>query len=98
MEYKINEDKATKYGLDESVLLNILDIIFRECYDIKVVKKNKKEVTWKRISTNELSQVIPFWTQRQIRTLLSSLLKQGAIKSKKFNKCLDRRLWYAILT
>jgi hypothetical protein len=94
--YQFDTDYAIKYGLDESILLQhiIYWIVKNRAND----KNNFDGKTWTYNSIHAFSELFPFWTEKQIRRVLESLIKKGVIITGNYNKlAYDRTLWYALL-
>jgi hypothetical protein len=52
---------------------------------------------WTYNSKKAYAKLFPFWTEKQIRTILDNLRKKGYIKTGNYNKAkYDKTLWYAI--
>lgn len=96
MEFIINSKEAMKYGVDEALMINN----FR--YWIAKNKVNEKHFYdgryWICNSHKELSELMPFWTEKQIRRILDSLIKQNVIMKGNYNRMFyDRTSWYAFV-
>lgn len=95
MRYSFNINLAKKYGLEESIFLeNIIFWVIRN-------RANQTNYfdgrTWTYNSVRAFNVLFPFWTTKQIRRVLDSLLKQGVIVKGNYNKNpYDRTLWYAL--
>lgn len=94
MQYIFDVEDATKYGLDESIIL----------YNMKFwITKNKAngthfydEHTWTYNSVTAFKLLFPFWTEKQITRILKSLINKGVLITGNYNKiAYDRTLWYA---
>ena len=54
---------------------------------------------WTYSSKKGLTNTFPFWSERQIRTILDKLIEGGYIKTGNYNKVgYDRTLWYTLTT
>ena len=96
MEFIINAKEAMKYGVDEALMINN----FR--YWIAKNKVNEKHFYdgryWTYNSHKALSELMPFWSEKQIRRILDSLIKQNVIMKGNYNKMFyDRTSWYAFV-
>tara|TARA_R110000744_G_scaffold45241_4_gene100491 strand:- start:6559 stop:7263 length:705 start_codon:yes stop_codon:yes gene_type:complete len=83
------------YGVDEAVMLHHLAFwVFRNKLN------NNNEIdgqTWTWNSARAYTEIFPFWNKDQIRRILSSLEKKGAVKSAVHNRAgWDRTKWYTI--
>ena len=94
MLYSFNAYHAKEYGVDESIVLhNIL-------YWLKKNRANKVNFHdgkyWTYNSASAFTELFPFWNERKIARILSSLEKQGAIESGNFNRVsYDRTKWFS---
>jgi hypothetical protein len=94
-DYHFNIKDAMEYGLPEAVMLsNIKWWVIRN----KANEKNfHDERTWTFNSVRAYGELFPFWSDKQIRRVLDSLVNQGAIISGNYNKtAYDRTKWYAL--
>lgn len=95
MRYSFNINLAKKYGLEEAIFLeNLIFWVIRN-------RANQTNYfdgrTWTYNSVRAFNVLFPFWTAKQIRRVLDSLLKQGVIVKGNYNKNpYDRTLWYAL--
>ena len=95
MRYSFNINLAKKYGLEEAIFLeNLIFWVIRN-------RANQTNYfdgrTWTYNSVRAFNVLFPFWTTKQIRRVLDSLLKQGVIVKGNYNKNpYDRTLWYAL--
>lgn len=95
MRYSFNINLAKKYGIEEAIFLeNLIFWVIRN-------RANQKNYfdgrTWTYNSVRAFNVLFPFWTAKQIRRVLDSLLKQGVIVKGNYNKNpYDRTLWYAL--
>jgi|19_taG_2_1085344.scaffolds.fasta_scaffold123066_1 hypothetical protein len=94
MLYSFNAYHAREYGVDESIMLhNIL-------YWLQKNKANKTNFRdgkyWTYNSASAFTELFPFWNERKIARILSSLEKQGAIECGNFNRvAYDRTKWFS---
>lgn len=94
MEYSFNIEHAKKYGVDEAVMIkNIMHWIIHN-------KANNKNTfngrTWTYNSVRAWAIIFPFWSVRQIRRIIESLIKKEVLISGNFNKLpYDKTKWYA---
>lgn len=95
MIYSFDTVIASDYGVDEAIMLQNL------CFWIA---KNKAEgrnfhdgKTWTYNTVSEFHELFKFWTEKQVRRILKSLIDQGLIVTGNYNKHgYDRTLWYAL--
>jgi hypothetical protein len=94
MNYSFDIKDAEKYGVNEAIMINNFKF-----WIIKNYANNKHYYegrTWTYNSMNALSELFPFWSVRQIRYTLESLIKQDVLITGNFNEDKrDRTLWYA---
>ena len=95
MKYMFDVELAKKYGLEEAIFLE--NLIFW------VIRNRANQInyfdgrTWTYNSVRAFNVLFPFWTTKQMRRVLDSLLKQGVIVKGNYNKNpYDRTLWYAL--
>ena len=94
MLYSFNAYHAKEYGVDEAIMLhNILYWLQKN----KANKANFREGKyWTYNSACAFTELFPFWNERKIARILSSLEKQGAIESGNFNRVsYDRTKWFS---
>lgn len=95
MTYFFNDEFAKKYGVNEAVLLS--NII----HWVKVNHANNRNIhegkAWTYNTRRAFAEIYPFWSERQIYTILQHLLEGGAIISGNYNADQrDRTLWYTL--
>lgn len=96
MTYTFDTDHAERFGVDEAIILQ--NLIFW-------ISKNKANginehqgSTWTYSSASAFAKLFPFWSQRKISRVLSSLESQGVLQSGCFNKiAYDRTKWYSLV-
>lgn len=90
-----NRDAAVKYGLEEAIFIKHFQFWIekniankKHCYD---------ERYWTYNSYKAFTKMFPFWTEKQIRRILTSLIEQGVlVKTDQYNnKNYDKTSWYA---
>ena len=94
IEYGFNLDYAVKYGVDESIMIKNFQ------FWIMKNKANEKNFhdgrTWTFNSKKAFVEIFPFWTEKQIRRILDSLIQKNILITGNYNKMsYDRTLWYA---
>lgn len=93
--YTFSISLAKKYGLEEAILLQ--NIIFWIAKNKANGKHQYDGRTWTYNSIKAFTELFPFWSERQIRRILKSLIQQGALIAGNYNKLpFDRTLWYAL--
>ena len=93
--YSFDVGYAQQYGVDEAILL--YNIIFwlrkNKSTDINIHDGH----VWTYNSTRAYKELFPFWSEKQIRRILLSLINQGVLITGHYNKlCYDRTTWYAL--
>jgi uncharacterized phage protein (TIGR02220 family) len=94
MEYSFDIDFAKKYGVDEAIMIKSFQ------YWIRLNKANKSNFYdghyWTYNTISALSELFPFWSEKQVRTILQNLLKLNILIKGNYNKFgFDRTIWYA---
>lgn len=94
--YHFDVDHAVAYGVNEAIMISNL------AYWINHNRANKKHLhdgrTWTYNSRGAFAELFPFWSERQVRGITESLIKQGVILTNNYNNIpMDRTLWYAFV-
>jgi len=92
--YSFDISHAQDFGDREAIF------IFNLAFWINHNRANKKNFhdgkTWTYNSHAAFIEIFPFWTSKQIRRVIESLLEQGVIIKGNYNKSsYDQTLWYA---
>ena len=95
MDYSFNGEIAQIYGVDEAVFIHNLywwiaknEANGRHYYDGR---------NWTYNSMRALSELFPFWTEKQIRRIIQKLQENGALHIGNYNQTpYDRTQWYAL--
>lgn len=90
-----DEDMAVRYGVDEAVMLQ--NLVFW-------IRKNAANGVnyhdghwWMPRSVEAIAKEFPFWSRKQVRRILASLQRSGAIVRDDLNENrLDRTGWYRL--
>jgi hypothetical protein len=92
--YTFNYEIAVEYGSDEAIMLN--NFLFW------IEKNRQREInfydarTWTYNTIDAFTALFAFWTKKQVRRILDSLVKQGILIKGNYNKiAYDRTNWYA---
>lgn len=94
MTYQFDIEHAKKHGVGEAVV--IYNLVFWIAKNKASGKHSHQGRTWTYNSVKSWAVLFPFWTERQIRRLLVSLVDQGVLVTGNFNEtAYDRTLWYA---
>ena len=96
MEYSFDVEHATKYGVEEAVVLkNILYWIAKNQANGRHFYEGR---TWTYNSISAYQELFPFWSVKQIRRIIDSLIKQNVVLKGNFNpNAYDQTLWYAVV-
>ena len=94
MEYSFDIEIAKNYGVEEAIMIkNFQFWIMKNKANSKNFYDNK---TWTYNSNKAYAILFPFWTEKQIRRILLSLISQNVlIKGNYNNNQYDRTLWYS---
>lgn len=95
MEYHFNAEVAAAYGVEEAIFLHNLywwvrknESNGRHYYDGR---------SWTYNSMKALASLLPFWSEKQIRRIITRLKDAGLILVANYNEtAYDRTQWYAI--
>ena len=95
MNYVFDSRVAMEFGVDGAVMLQNL------YFWTKKNEANNKHYHdgkyWTYNSAKAFSELFPFWTEKQINRILTSLEANGAIVTGNYNKvAYDRTKWYAL--
>lgn len=94
MNYSFNIQYAKKYGVEEAIMIHNFQF-----WIIKNKSNNKHQYdgrTWTYNSIKAMCELFPFWTEKQVRRILDSLIQQKILLTGNYNeKRYDRTLWYA---
>ena len=95
MDYQFDVDHAKRYGLEEAVMLH--NFIFWIRHNRANRKNQHDGRTWTYNTLEAFAELFPFWTVKQIRRILDSLIAQGVILKGNHNaRAYDRTCWYAL--
>jgi hypothetical protein len=94
MTYQFDTDIAAIYGVDEAVIIANLEHWIR--HNIANDKHYHDGRYWTYNSIDAFTKLFPFWTARQIRRILQSLIEQNVLMTGNYNSSArDRTMWYA---
>ena len=84
---------AQCYGLEEAIFLDSLMFWYKEN---RANQRNYRDGRWWTYnSVNALSQMLPWWSVKQLRRIAESCRNKGAVLSENYNEDQrDRTLWY----
>src|SRR6056297_2909642 len=96
MQYQFDVDIATRFGVDEAILIH--NLVF---WIIKNEANNNNLHDghyWTYNSSTALQRLFPFWSAQKIGRLLRKLEDEGIIISSNYNKvAYDRTKWYTVI-
>lgn len=94
MTYQFDTDIAAIYGVDEAIIIANLEHWIR--HNIANDKHYHNGRYWTYNSIDAFTKLFPFWTARQIRRILQSLIDQNVLMTGNYNSSArDRTMWYA---
>lgn len=96
MDYSFNVEVATKYSVEIAIVYkHILFWIMKN----KAHNKNFRDGSyWTYFSINSLQSIFPFFSIKQLRTILDKMKEKEIIKIGNYNsQKYDRTLWYAFV-
>ncbi|MFC2103530.1 hypothetical protein ACFLSS_03775 [Bacteroidota bacterium] len=95
--YFFNVELAFRFGLRESILLQHIIYWIHFNTRRKSAAHFRDGKYWTYLSMKDLSNTFPFWTERQIRTIIDSLVKNKAvIKGPYGRKLYYKATWYTV--
>lgn len=94
MNYHFEVEEAIKYGVNEAIFISNLRFwVIRNRANKKHFYENH---TWIYNTQAAFIELFPFWTRKNIRTIINSLIKQKVIMTGNFNQLkMDKTTWYA---
>ena len=94
MTYIFDADIASLFGVDEAIMIQNLSFwIMKNEANGKHFHEGR---FWTYNSVEAFTKLFPFWTARQIRRILQSLIDKGVVVTGNFNtSAYDRTTWYA---
>ena len=96
MNYHFDLEHAKKYGAEEAILLQNFIFWIRH-NKANGTTHDRDGRTWTYNSQRALGVLFPFWTRKQIRRILDSLIVQGVLILGEYNKAAyDKTSWYAL--
>ena len=95
MHYSFDIDLAQQYGVNEAIMLqNFIYWIAKNAANGKNYHDGRY---WTYNSVAALVTLFPFWSYKQVRNILASLIKQGCLVEGNYNEMkYDRTKWYAL--
>lgn len=108
MNYTFNAEIAQEYGVKEAIFIQYLfwwqqknKADNRNFHTVEIIRPNgeKMQVSgyWTFNSMQVFTKIFPFWTHRQIRTIIENCRMKEAIYTARMNqKKYDNTLWYLL--
>ncbi len=95
MEYHFDVEDAKKYGVEPAIFLYNLKFWIRKNHANG--KHSYEKRTWTYNSQNAFTELFPFWSRQNIRTIIKKLVDKKGIRTGNFNKALyDKTTWFAL--
>jgi hypothetical protein len=96
MDFSFNIEFAKRYGVDEAIMVKSFQFWIRLNKANKVNYHDKRYWTY---NTNEsLTEYYPFWSKKQVRRIIESLVDKEVLLKGNYNKiAYDRTIWYAFV-
>lgn len=93
--YLFETEDALKYGLDVAILLNVFRYWIAQ--NMSQGRHFHDGRYWTYNTKKKWADFFPFWTERHVKTVLDSAVRQGALVTGNYNESsYDRTLWYAL--
>lgn len=94
MMYSFDVEHAAEYGVDEAIMIyNFQFWIRKNLVNGKHIHEGR---CWTYNSMRAFADLFPFWTEKQVRRILKSLIEQGILLRGNFSSnAYDRTMWYA---
>lgn len=94
-DHHFSVEDAQTYGVEEAIMLHNFK------FWIAKNKANRKHLhegrTWTYNTATAFAELMPYWTEKQVRRVLESLEKQGVILTGDFNEdTRNRTKWFAL--
>lgn len=93
MTHGFDVEIASLIGLDEAIMLNSIDFWIRK--NRANGRHENEGKFWMYNSAEAFTELFPYWTAKQIRRILDSLIKKAIVIKGQFGGS-DRTLWFAI--
>jgi hypothetical protein len=96
MHHSFDINYAKKYGVDEAIMISNFQYWLKKNWANEKHKHNGR--TWTYNSVSAFEKMFPYWTGKQIRRILDSLVSQNVLMRGEYNKSVyDRTSWYAFV-
>jgi hypothetical protein len=96
MDFSFNIEFAKRYGVDEAIMVKSFQFWIRLN---KANKVNYHDLRYWTYNTNKsLTEYYPFWSEKQVRRIIESLVDKEILIKGNYNKiAYDRTIWYAFI-
>jgi hypothetical protein len=96
MEFSFNVEFANRYGIDEAIMIKSFQ------FWIRLNKANGNNFNdgkyWTYNTNKSLGLYFTFWSEKQVRRIIESLVDKGILIKGNYNKIgYDRTIWYAFV-
>lgn len=96
MHHSFDIAHANFYGVDEAIMISNFQYWLKKNWANG--KHNHDGRTWTYNSVSAYEKMFPYWTAKQIRRVIDSLITQGVLMRGEYNKSVyDRTSWYAFV-
>ena len=96
MDFSFNIEFAKRYGVDEAIMVKSFQFWIRLNKANKVNYHDKRY--WTYNTNKSLTEYYPFWTEKQVRRIIESLVDKEILIKGNYNKiAYDRTIWYAFV-
>lgn len=96
MDFSFNIEFAKRYGVDEAIMVKSFQFWIRLNKANKINYHDKRY--WTYNTNKSLTEYYPFWTEKQVRRIIESLVDKEILIKGNYNKiAYDRTIWYAFV-
>jgi len=94
MDFSFNIEFAKRYGVDEAIMVKSFQFWIRLNKANKINYYDKRY--WTYNTNKSLTEYYPFWSEKQVRRIIESLVDNEILIKGNYNKiAYDRTIWYA---
>lgn len=96
MHHSFDIAHAKKYGVDEAIMISNFQYWLKKNWANEKHRHDGR--TWTYNSVASFERLFPYWTGKQIRRVIESLISQGVLMRGEYNKSVyDRTSWYSFV-
>jgi len=96
MDFSFNIEFAKRYGVDEAIMVKSFQFWIRLNKANKINYYDKRY--WTYNTNKSLTEYYPFWSEKQVRRIIESLVDKEILIKGNYNKiAYDRTIWYAFI-